>query len=104
MATTAAELNKEIHNSPLLGAQYEIGHTYLLDVVEFLRDFLEETPVRKQNFLWNRRGGALKPVLQVWTLSLRPLLEQYLAGLDAITRKDELDRLAKVFLRATVAQ
>jgi 5-methylcytosine-specific restriction enzyme B len=104
LAATAAALNREIHGSPLLGAQYEIGHTYLLDVVVFLRNFLGPRPTRKQNYLWNKKGEALEPVVQVWNLSLRPLLEQYLAGLDATARNAELDRLSKVLLKPTVTE
>ena len=65
LAAAAAALNSEIHDSPLLGAQYEIGHTYLLDVLEFLRNFLGPRPTRKQNHLWNKKGEALEPVVQV---------------------------------------
>lgn len=104
LAGAAKALNREIHDSPLLGSQYEIGHTYLLDVVVFLRNFLGPRPTRKQNYLWNKKGDALDPVTQVWNLSLRPLLEQYLAGLDANSRNAELERLAKVLLKPTVAE
>ncbi|MBE0586577.1 MAG: AAA family ATPase [Hydrogenophaga sp.] len=104
LASAAAALNRQIHDSPLLGAQYEIGHTYLLDVVVFLRNFLGTRPTRKQNYLWNKKGEALEPVVQVWSLSLRPLLEQYLAGLDATARNAELDRLSKVLLKPTVTE
>lgn len=101
LAGAATALNREIYDSPLLGAQYEIGHTYLLDVVVFLRNFLGPRPTRKHNYLWNRRGDALEPVIQVWSLSIRPLLEQYLAGLDANARNAELERLSKVLLKPT---
>jgi 5-methylcytosine-specific restriction protein B len=104
LAAAAAALNKEIHDSQLLGAQYEIGHTYLLDVVVFLHNFLGSRPTRKQNYLWSKKGEALEPVVQVWNLSLRPLLEQYLAGLHATTRNAELDRLSKVLLKAPVTE
>jgi len=104
LAGAATALNREIHDSPLLGSQYEIGHTYLLDVVVFLRNFLGPRPTRKQNYLWNKKGDALDPVTQVWNLSLRPLLEQYLAGLDANSRNAELERLAKVLLKPTVVE
>jgi 5-methylcytosine-specific restriction protein B len=104
LAGAATALNKEIHDSPLLGPQYEIGHTYLLDVVEFLNNFLGPGRTRRQNFLWNTKGEALEPVIRVWTLSLRPLLEQYLAGLDATARNAELARLAKVLLKSTAAE
>ena len=104
LAAAAATFNREIHDSPLLGGQYEIGHTYLLDVVVFLRNFLGPRPTRKHNYLWNKKGEALEPVVQVWNLSLRPLLEQYLAGLDATARNAELDRLSKVLLKPTVSE
>lgn len=104
LSAAATALNKEIHESPLLGAQYEIGHTYLLDVVEFLHNSLGPRPTLKHIFLWNRKGEALEPVAQVWNLSLRPLLEQYLAGLDATERNAELDRLEKVLLKLTVIE
>jgi len=104
LAAATAALNSEIHSSPLLGAQYEIGHTYLLDVVVFLRDFVGPRPKRKQNYLWNKKGEALEPVEQVWNLSLRPLLEQYLTGLDAAARNVELDRLSKVLLKPAVTE
>lgn len=104
LSVAAVALNRKIHESERLGAQYEIGHTYLLDVVLFLRDFLGPRPTRKHNYLWNKRGAALEPVLQVWRLSLRPLLEQYLAGLDAKIRNVELDDLEKVFLNTTVSE
>ena len=100
LAAAAAALNKEIYDSPLLGSQYEIGHTYLLDVVVFLQKFLGSRPTRKQNYLWNKKGEALGPVMQVWKLSLRPLLEQYLAGLDATSRDAELERLATVLIKS----
>lgn len=101
LAGAAAALNREIHSRPLLGPQYEVGHTYLLDVVVFLRNFLGPRPTRRQNHLWNRRGEALEPVVQVWSLSIRPLLEQYLAGEAAEARNAELDHLAKVLLKPT---
>ena len=100
LAEAAAALNREIHNSKWLGSQYEIGHTYFLDVVVFLRSFLGEWPTRKQNYLWNKKGHALEPVTRVWNLSIRPLLEQYLAGLNANERNTELEMLSKVLLRA----
>jgi 5-methylcytosine-specific restriction protein B len=104
LAAAAATLNSEIRDSPLLGEQYEVGHTYLLDVTVFLRNFLGPRPTRKQNYLWNKKGEALEPVFQVWNLSLRPLLEQYLAGLDASARNAELDRLSKTLLRPTITE
>lgn len=86
---------------PVLAIPNEIAsvHTYFLDTVVFLHTFLGARPTRKQNYLWNKKGEALEPVVQIWGLSLRPLLEQYLAGLDAAARNAELDRLSKILLK-----
>ena len=54
--------------------------------------------------LVTQKGEALEPVVQVWNLSLRPLLEQYLAGLDATARNAELERLSKVLLKPKVIE
>jgi 5-methylcytosine-specific restriction protein B len=96
LAMAAAALNREIHNSSLLGMQYEIGHTYLLDAVSFLRDDIEGR--KPQTFLWDRRGKAKRAVEQTWELSLKPLILEYLSGLDAKSRDSEIGRLAAVFL------
>lgn len=101
LARAAEILNEEIRNSSQLGPQYEIGHTYLLDVVVFLQNFLGPKPTRKHNYLWNRRGEALEPVTQIWNMSIKPLLEQYLSGLAANDGNAELKRLSKVFLEPT---
>jgi 5-methylcytosine-specific restriction protein B len=97
LAQVAKALNKEIHDSPLLGAQYEIGHTYLLDAVSFLKDDLGARP---QTFLWKKDGKAKRPVEQTWELSLKPLILEYLSGLDAKSREAEIGRLASAFLSA----
>jgi 5-methylcytosine-specific restriction protein B len=99
LARAAVALNREIHDSSLLGSQYEIGHTYLLDVIPFLQDDVEGR--RASAFLWDRKGRkARKPVEQTWELSLKPLILEYLSGLDAKSRESEIERLASVFLIA----
>ncbi len=95
LAQAAKALNNEIHDSPLLGVQYEIGHTYLLDAVSFLK---EDLGTRPQTFLWKKDGKAKRPVEQVWELSLKPLILEYLSGLDAKSREAEIGRLASAFL------
>lgn len=97
LAAAASALNREIHNSSLLGSQYEIGHTYLLDVVAFLKNDLGPGT---RLFLWAGDGGARRPVQQTWELSLKPLIVEYLSGLDSRSRDAEVARLAAVFLRA----
>jgi 5-methylcytosine-specific restriction protein B len=97
LAAAAARLNRAIDEQPLLGGQYEIGHTYLLDVVAFLKDDLGPRPKTRKFYLWNK-GEALSPVVQVWRLSLWPLLREYLAGIEAAERDRVLAELEKTFL------
>lgn len=95
LATAAEALNRQIAASPLLGSQYEIGHAYLLDVVSFLREDLGSAP---RTFLW-AGGKAKRPVEQAWDLSLKPLLDEYLAGLDPRSRDGETAKLREAFLK-----
>ncbi len=97
LAGATAALNDSIRDSPLLGAQYEIGHTYLLDAVSFLKEDLGTKP---QTFLWTRDGKAKRPVEQTWNLSLKPLILEYLSGLDAKSREAEIARLEVAYLSA----
>lgn len=98
LARAAESLNDRISESSLLGPQYEIGHAYLLDAVSFLMDDLGPQP---RTFLW-AKGKAKRPVEQTWELSLLPLLEEYMAGLDSRSRKGEIDKLRETFLRPTM--
>lgn len=96
LADAAESLNDAIEQSDYLGPQYQIGHTYFFDVVTFLREELRGAKARR-SFLW-RNGQPLAPVEKLWTLSLYPLLEQYLFGLRENERRDELKRLREKFL------
>jgi 5-methylcytosine-specific restriction protein B len=95
----ASELNEQIAVSPLLGRDFEIGHTYFFKVTGLLEraEYLHRKK-RSSRFLWSRRGAPLPPVLDLWRLSLEPLIDQYLQGVDAESRSAELARLADVFL------
>ena len=83
--------------APSSALSTEIGHTYLLDAVSFLKDDLGQKP---QTFLWTSKGKAKAPVEQTWELSLKPLILAYLSGLDAKSREAEIGRLASAFLTA----
>lgn len=97
LCDAAAALNDEIRNSQLLGPQYEVGHTYFLDVTSFLRSDLGADPGLRRTFLW-RGQQAAAPVERLWRLSLKPLLHEYLSGLGSSEQTKELSRLERVFL------
>ncbi len=96
----AEELNGAIARSNLLGRDYEIGHTYYFDIVGLLA--MSERLHRKtraSQFLWDRKGEAREEVRDLWRMSLEPLLDQYLQGIDAESRASELDRLGRILLK-----
>jgi 5-methylcytosine-specific restriction enzyme B len=100
----AEQLNEQVAASSLLGRDYEIGHTYFFDVVGLLAKFERlHRKTRASQFLWNRKGEGLQPVRDLWRMSLEPLLDQYLQGVDAESRASELDSLGRIFLTGKTA-
>lgn len=97
-AERAELLNEHIADSALLGRDYEIGHTYFFDVVGLLAgaEYMHRK-TRAGRFLWNSKKQARSPVLDLWRMSLEPLLDQYLQGVDAKARQGELLRLQRAF-------
>lgn len=77
-----AALNAEIAATPDLGGAYEIGHAFFNELA-FLVDetFQGRRPVRG-TILWTPSGKPRAALTSLWNFSIRPLLEQYLAGSD----------------------
>ena len=98
LVEAAIALNERVRASELLGEQYEVGHTYFLDVIGFLGEHLAGRR-SVSAFLW-RNGKPEEPVKTLWRLSLQPLLREYLAGLDKDSREAELVALRQAFLGA----
>jgi 5-methylcytosine-specific restriction enzyme B len=96
----AQALNDEIAGSQLLGEQYQIGHTYFFDIVAFIgrSPRVAAKGNRPSRYLWSKAGKAQPPIGSFWTYALRPLLEEYLAGIEPEARRRELDRLNRVFV------
>jgi 5-methylcytosine-specific restriction enzyme B len=105
LAQRAAALNEAVHASPLLGEEYELGHTYFFDVATFLS---EDARLRLgagtvDGYLWTSDGRPLGPLVDLWTHSLQPLLVEYLSGLDATARDRQMHELEAVFLAPAAA-
>lgn len=98
LADAGSDLNKHIRISPLLGADYEVGHTYLLDATRFLLDDIGPRGTGRKYYMFDGNDKPKEPMRRVWRLSLRPLLEQYLAGLEGKARDEELKELEAIFL------
>ena len=97
-ADRAQQLNRAISESPELGSQYEIGHTYFADIAFFMGAWVRARANRPSSgtWLWTARGRVQPPVEGLWERSLQPLLEQYLSGSDV--RDAELARLRGALL------
>ena len=96
LAEAASRLNARIATIEELGERYEIGHTYLFDIVKLLD---AATTPKASTFLWTGKGEPKDPVRQLWDLALKPLLAEYLAGLEAERKKELLDDLWTAFTR-----
>lgn len=99
-ADRASELNGAIGASAELGPQYAIGHTYFADIAFFIGPWARARKARPANgtYIWTAAGKPQPPLLDLWRRSLKPLLEQYLAGSDV--RTDELARFYEALIRA----
>ena len=98
LADRAVRLNDLITGNSYLGEQYQIGHTYFCDVVSFAQRYLAATEARRNRVLFSGRGVALDPVLTLWRYSLKPLMTQYLSGIDAVERDALLLRAEALLL------
>ena len=97
LQSAARKLNEEIANYEYLGPQYVVGHTYFSETLPMVADMLEGRTRAKKNFLW-RQSTPLPPLEALWYHHLKPLLEQYLAGLEADQREERLAEWEGVFL------
>ena len=94
LVRAAEELNRQIGDLPILGTQYEIGHAYFFDVVELLDGAISSN--QQKTFLW-AKNGPREALIDLWELAIRPLLQEYLAGVDSRSRDEALSRLQASF-------
>ena len=98
MGERAALVNKLIDTNGHLGENYQIGHTYFCDAVVFAHTYILATDKRRNQVLFDGRGNAIDPIRSLWRFSLRPLLMQYLSGVDGSESKSFLTKVEAVLL------
>jgi len=96
LADRAEELNREITASSHLGAQYALGHTYYFDAAYLAGTWLYGRKQLRGGVLWKKPGHPQRPLLDLWSLSIEPVLGQYLEGIDPTTAREEIERLRDV--------
>lgn len=97
LADSAEALNREISASSHLGAQYALGHTYYFDTAYLVGSWLKGRKQLRGGVLWTKKGQPQQPLLDLWSLSIEPVLGQYLEGIDPATAREEIERLRDVF-------
>lgn len=102
LSERATLLNQAIAESPHLGSQYELGHTYYFEAAFFVGNWLRGRKSLTGGVLWSSKGKPRPGLLDLWKYSLEPLLMQYLGGLDADVAAAERDRLKSVLFTGTL--
>lgn len=97
LQVVARRLNDEIADYEYLGPDYVVGHTYFSETLPMVADRLEGRTRGVKNFLWSS-SGPLAPMRALWDHHLKPLLEQYLAGLESDLRREKLEDWRRAFL------
>ncbi len=98
LAERAEALNRKIATSNHLGEQYALGHTYYFDAAFLIGTWLQGRKQLRGGVLWRKPGKPQRPLEDLWTLSLKPVLDQYLEGIDPIAAHEEIERLRDVLL------
>lgn len=101
LADRADAINNRISAHPSLGSQYQIGHTYFCDVVYFIEKDLDAQPGRQRVIFSRRDTGRPETAGALWKYSLRPLLEQYLSGVDSTEQEDFLGLIKGLLMRGS---
>ncbi|MFN8162429.1 MAG: AAA family ATPase [Solirubrobacterales bacterium] len=100
LADRAEELNREIAISNHLGAQYALGHTYYFDAAYLAGAWLKGRKQLRGGILWKSAGKPQQPLLDLWSLSIEPVLGQYLEGIDPVIAREEIEKLRNVLFGA----
>ncbi len=98
LADRAEAMNRQIADSPHLGEQYEVGHTYFFDAVELALEDLRFSLSFTGGPLWTSAGNPRVGLENLWKFSIGPLLETYLEGVGPTEARQEWERLRGVLL------
>jgi 5-methylcytosine-specific restriction protein B len=100
LVKSADKLNQVIRSENELGENFLLGHVFFLEAVPFLHQFLQTCSKRPSSFLFTTKGVNYywrKPIEKLWKLSLNPLLEEYLSGLDNTAQTKIMNKLKEAF-------
>ncbi len=81
-------LNKKIEDDEELGEQYQIGHTFFAEIVEIYASYkgMED------------KTATIKNAQKIlWEISIKPIIEAFLGGIDKKTKQSKLEEFQKAF-------
>lgn len=97
LVSSANNLNEVIREENELGNDFVLGHVFFVEAVPFLHQFLQPYSRNPGSFLFTSKGSWREPIEKLWKLSLNPLIQQYLSGLDNKTQIKITKQLKEAF-------
>lgn len=86
----ATALNSKIRETRELGEQYEIGHVFFAEIQNIICRY------SNKRLYWNA-SKPKEPVVTLWKISIRPMLEAYLDNVDVDDKNDILNDLERIY-------
>lgn len=86
----ATALNSKIREIRELGEEYEIGHVFFAEIQNIICRY------SNKRLYWNA-SKPKEPVVTLWKISIRPMLEAYLDNVDVDDKKDILNDLERIY-------
>lgn len=97
LANSITQMNNKITELQDLGPEYELGAAVFSDLPYFIeREWRNRRHGRNTGkYLWDGNGKPLAPLQSLWSLSVQPVLAQYLSGSDR--RSQQISELELFF-------
>ena len=83
-------LNEDVSNTPELGENYQVGHTFFAEVIDIY--------ISMQGIHSGRLTFLQHPVNVLWEISIKPILMAFLGNMDADTKNDKINRFHKLLI------
>ena len=95
----ATELNNEIGKNEEFGKEWQIGHTFFSEIIKIAETMNKKILYVKSKKTENKLSKAKEPVIVLWNISIKPMLESYCGNMDKDLKKSELKNFENIFLK-----
>ncbi len=95
----ATELNNEIAKNEEFGKEWQIGHTFFAEIIKIAETMNKKILYVKSKKTENKLTKAKEPVIVLWNISIKPMLESYCGNMDKDLKKSELKKFENIFLK-----